>query len=96
VYANVGYTMFIDGMDAQESAESLGFLFRHQERAEHLYAHRWSVGDVLIWDNIGTVQNAVGDHMADEPRYMRRVQVMATARLFAPGGLTAFPRQVAM
>jgi taurine dioxygenase len=33
---------------------------------------------VAIWDNIGTVHNAIGDYIADEPRYMRRVQVMAT------------------
>jgi taurine dioxygenase len=78
LYANPGYTMFIDGMDAQESGEILDFLFRHQERAEYLHTHHWSVGDVLMWDNIGTVHNAIGDYTADEPRYMRRVQVMAT------------------
>ena len=31
-----------------------------------------------MWDNIGTVHNAVADYGPDEPRYMRRVQVMAT------------------
>lgn len=78
LYANPGYTMFIDGMDEQESGEILDFLFRHQERAEYLHAHQWTVGDVLMWDNIGTVHNAVGDYTPEEPRYMRRVQVMAT------------------
>lgn len=34
---------------------------------------------VAMWDNIGAADNAVGDHTADEPRYMRRVEVMATA-----------------
>lgn len=33
---------------------------------------------VAIWDNIGTVHNAVADYMPNEPRYMRRAQVMAT------------------
>lgn len=78
LYANPGYTMSIDGMDPHESGEILDFLFRHQERAEYLYAHHWTQGDVLMWDNIGTVHNAVADYTADEPRYMRRVQVMAT------------------
>ena len=32
----------------------------------------------LMWDNICTVHNAVGDDTADEPRTMRRVQVMST------------------
>jgi taurine dioxygenase len=78
LYANPGYTMFIDDMDPQESGEILDFLFRHQERAEYLHAHHWTEGDVLMWDNIGTVHNAVADYMPDEPRFMRRVQVMAT------------------
>jgi taurine dioxygenase len=70
--------MWIDGMDKQESGAILDYLFRHQERADFLYAHRWAVGDVLMWDNIGTVHNAVADYMPSEPRYMRRAQVMAT------------------
>jgi taurine dioxygenase len=78
LYANPGYTMWIDGMDEHESGAILDYLFRHQERADFLYAHRWAVGDVLMWDNIGTVHNAVADYMPNEPRYMRRAQVMAT------------------
>ncbi len=78
LYANPGYTMFIEGMEEHESGEILDFLFRHQERADFLYAHHWAEGDVLMWDNIGTVHNAVADYTMDEPRYMRRVQVMAT------------------
>ena len=56
----------------------LDFLFRHQERAEYLHAQHWTEGDVRMWDNIGTVHNAVADSLADEPRFMRRMQVMAT------------------
>jgi taurine dioxygenase len=78
LYANPGYTMWIDGMDRLESDTILDYLFRHQERVDFLYAHRWAVGDVLMWDNIGTVHNAVADYMPDEHRTMRRAQVMAT------------------
>jgi taurine dioxygenase len=78
LYANPGYTMRIDGMEELESGQILDFLFRHQERAEYLHAHDWTEGDVLMWDNIGTVHNAVADYFPDEPRYMRRMQVMAT------------------
>ncbi len=78
LYANPGYTMWIDEMDAHESGVILDYLFRHQERADFLYAHHWAVGDVLMWDNIGTVHNAIADYMPDETRYMRRAQVMAT------------------
>jgi taurine dioxygenase len=78
LYANPGYTMSIDAMEERESGEILDFLFRHQERAAYLHAHHWTEGDVLMWDNIGTVHNAVADYLPDESRYMRRLQVMAT------------------
>jgi len=78
LYCNLGYATRIDGMDEGESAELLDFLFRHQEQEKYFYAHHWSQGDVLMWDNIGTVHNAVADYGPDEPRYMRRVQVMAS------------------
>ena len=40
-------------------------------------AHEWSEGDVLIWENIGTLHNAIADYGPDEPRYIHRCQVMA-------------------
>ena len=86
LYCNPGYAMRIDGMPEAESAELLAFLFAHQEKPEYFHAHNWAEGQVLMWDNIGTVHNAVPDYRPDEPRYMRRVQVMATkdyARLAA-------------
>jgi taurine dioxygenase len=78
LYCNVGYAMHIDGVAEAESAELLDFLFRHQEQEKYFHAHHWSVGDVLMWDNIGTIHNAVPDYRPDEERYIRRVQVMAT------------------
>jgi taurine dioxygenase len=78
LYCNPGYTVRIDGIDEAESAELLAFLFAHQEQGKFFYAHKWAEGQVLMWDNIGTVHNAVPDYRPDEPRYMRRLQVMAT------------------
>ncbi len=78
LYCNPGYAMRIDGMPEAESAELLDFLFKHQAQEKYFHAHKWTEGDVLMWDNIGTVHNAVPDYRPDEPRYIRRVQVMAT------------------
>jgi len=86
LYCNPGYATRIDGMPEAESDELLQYLFKHQEQEKYFHAHKWAEGDVLMWDNIGTVHNAVADYRPDEPRYMRRVQVMATrdyARLAA-------------
>jgi taurine dioxygenase len=78
LYCNPGYAMWIDDMDAAESEELLDFLFKHQEQDKFFYAHKWTAGDLLMWDNIGTCHNAVPDYRPDEPRYIRRLQVMAT------------------
>jgi taurine dioxygenase len=86
LYCNPGYAVRIDGIPDAESDDLLQFLFKHQEQERYFYAHTWTEGDVLMWDNIGTVHNAVADYREDEPRYMRRIQVMATkdyARLAA-------------
>jgi taurine dioxygenase len=78
LYCNPGYATRIDGLPQAESAELLRLLFAHQEQEKYFYVHKWAQSDVLMWDNIGTVHNAVPDYRRDEPRYMRRVQVMAT------------------
>ena len=86
LYCNPGYATRIDGMPEAESAELLEYLFKHQQQEKYFYAHAWAEGDVLMWDNVGTVHNALANYRPDEPRYMRRVQVMATkdyARLAA-------------
>ena len=77
LYCNPGYATEIEGLDRVESDALLAFLFRHQSQAKYLYSHSWAPGDVLMWDNIGTIHNAVADYTEAEPRYILRVQVMA-------------------
>ena len=78
LYCNVGYAIRIVGMDPAESDATLDCLFRHQAQEKYLYVHHWTPGDVLMWDNIGTMHNAVADYGPDEPRLIHRVQVMAS------------------
>lgn len=77
LYANPGYSMRINELPEGESERVLAFLFEHQLQAKYQYRHRWSVGDVLMWDNMGTLHNAVADYRPDEHRYIKRCQVMA-------------------
>jgi len=78
LYANPGYSMRINELPQKESDEALEFLFAHQTRPEYRYASRWSEGDVLMWENFGTIHNAVADYGPDEHRLIKRCQVMAT------------------
>ena len=77
LYANPGYSMRINELPEEESERILAFLFEHQLQPKYQYRHRWSVGDVLMWDNMGTLHNAVADYRPDEHRYIKRCQVMA-------------------
>ena len=78
LYANPGYAIRIDQMSQGESDEVLAFLFAHQLRAEFRYANEWVENDVLMWDNMGTIHNAVADYLPHEHRYIKRCQVAAT------------------
>ena len=84
LYANPGYSMRINELPKEESDEVLAFLFKHQLQEKYQYQHFWSVGDVLMWDNMGTLHNAVPDYLPHEYRYIKRCQVMAN-RYFERG-----------
>lgn len=83
LYANPGYSVRINELPAEESERTLAFLFEHQLKPEYRYAFRWQEGDVLMWEDMGTIHNAVADYGPDEHRLVKRCQVMAT--MFAPG-----------
>lgn len=77
LYCTVGYVTHIDGIGKAESDELLAILFEHQINDRYKYKHIWSEGDLLCWDNLWTMHNAIPDYRPDEPRHMRRCQVMA-------------------
>ena len=83
IYANPGFTVKINELEPTESRETLEFLFGHILQPRYRYAHRWSVGDVLVWDHIGTWHYAVPDYAPHEHRLMKRCQVLAD-RIFDP------------
>jgi taurine dioxygenase len=85
LYANPGYTVRINELPEAESEDVLAFLFAHQLQDKYRYVSSWREGDVLMWDNIGTIHNAVADYGPDEHRLIKRCQVMAT-RFFDDNG----------
>jgi len=83
LYANPGYALRIDGVPRADGDALLAFLFAHQLEERFRYVHHWSEGDVLMWDDIGTLHYARPDYGPDEHRLMTRCQVMAD-RVFDP------------
>lgn len=64
----------IVGMDRAESDKLLAELFDHAEKPEFVYAHKWTPGDMLIWDN-RCLNHARNDFPGEEVRLMRRMTV---------------------
>ena len=77
LYANPGYSIRINELPQAESDEMLEFLFAHQLQRKYIYRFDWHEGDVLMWENFGTLHNAVADYGPDEHRLVKRCQVMA-------------------
>jgi taurine dioxygenase len=77
LYANPGYAIRINELPPKESDEMLQYLFRHQLQPKYIYTSQWEEGDVLVWEDIGTIHNAVADYGPNEHRLVKRCQVMA-------------------
>jgi taurine dioxygenase len=77
LYANPGYAVRINELPQKESDEMLEFLFRHQLQPKYIYTSQWEEGDVLVWEDIGTIHSAVADYGPHEHRLVKRCQVMA-------------------
>jgi taurine dioxygenase len=83
IYVNPGFTTRIDGMSDADSAATLKLLLDHVFQPRYRYVHEWRKGDLLLWDNIGSWHYARPDYTEDEPRLMKRCQVMAS-KIFEP------------
>lgn len=75
LYVNRLMTDHLVGFDRKESDELLNYLFDHSEQEKFLYAHVWTPGDLLIWDN-RSCTHARTDFSAAERRLMRRVAIV--------------------
>jgi alpha-ketoglutarate-dependent taurine dioxygenase len=78
LYANPGYSVRINELPQKESDAMLEFLFAHQLKPEYRYTFHWEEGDVLLWEDIGTIHNAIADYGPGEHRLIKRCQVMAS------------------
>lgn len=76
LYINRLMTWNIEGMEDGESVALLNRLFDHIEQPQFVYAHKWRVGDLILWDNRCTL-HARTDFSDKERRLLRRVVVQA-------------------
>lgn len=67
-------TRSIVGLPRAEGDALLAELFDHCEEPRFVYAHAWTLGDLLLWDN-RCLNHARNDFPAGEQRHLRRVTV---------------------
>lgn len=65
---------YIEGMDRDESRLLLARLRDHTTRPQFVYRHDWRLGDMVMWDNCGTIHRALW-YPADSGRLMQRTKL---------------------
>lgn len=73
LYLNENFTMKLVGMSEQESAELMKRIFEEASSSEQILSHSWTLGDVVVWDNLGVQHLAKADY--EGLRRMHRVVV---------------------
>jgi len=69
---------YVVGLPLEKSEKLLDELWKHALRPEHIYEHRWQVGDLLIWSNYSTMHKR-GEFDKNTIRRMHRSQIKSTA-----------------
>jgi len=84
LFVNPAFTTHVVGLSRVESEGLLALLHEHATQPETVLRHRWSPGDVVVWDNRATMHYAVDDYR-DARREVRRVTLRGD-RPFGPAG----------
>ena len=77
LFVNRDYTVAVDGFTPSESDALLAFLYAHSARPEFTCRHRWTMGDVVLWDNRSLLHCVVGD--ATGPRLLHKATMAGDA-----------------
>ncbi len=88
LYVNQSFTNQIYGYSTTDSDRLLQYLYNHINQPEFQVRHRWTEGDVAMWDNRVTQHYAVADY-APQYRRMHRVTVVKDRRAIQKTGIHA-------
>jgi taurine dioxygenase len=84
LFVNPGFVSHLKDVSDAESRSLLDLFYAHITKPEHIVRHRWSVGDVVMWDNRSTVHYANRDY-GDQRRVMHRITLRGDQPV-GPGG----------
>ena len=69
------HTMDIEGMPKEEGRKLIRDLIDHTTQDKYTFEWKWSVGDLVIWDNLCTMHHGCEFDYENERRDMRRTTV---------------------
>ena len=72
LYVTEAFVKSIKDMDSKESQRILEILYKHASKKEYIYRHKWSNGDLVVWDN-RSVQHYAEHGYGDKTRTMHRL-----------------------
>jgi alpha-ketoglutarate-dependent taurine dioxygenase len=61
-------------MELRDGWSLLAKLREHATQPKYVYRHEWTVGDLLVWDNTGTMHRVIA-YPHDSGRLMHRTTV---------------------
>jgi taurine dioxygenase len=75
LYFDPGKIVRIEGLEQRESDDLIDELTERMIQPDAEYRHKWSVGDIVIWDNRCSYHLAAGDYPPEEDRIHWRVSI---------------------
>lgn len=75
LYVNETHTHKFDGMTKPDSIALVNDLVAQAVQPDAIYHHKWTPGDVLIWDERSTIHRGEGNYTPTERRIMLRAIV---------------------
>jgi taurine dioxygenase len=75
LYLNTGRMEGIEGLPEKEAYELIEILYDHAIQPRFEYRHRWTKGEMVIWDNRSVMHQANGDYDPSEYRYLYRIMI---------------------
>jgi taurine dioxygenase len=75
LYLNTGRMEGIEGLPEDEAYQLIGALYDHAVQSRFEYRHRWTKGEMVIWDNRSVMHQANGDYDPSEHRYLYRIMI---------------------
>jgi alpha-ketoglutarate-dependent taurine dioxygenase len=75
IYVNTMFTNRIVELAPDESDRLLERLFLLMSQPEYVYEHRWKIGDLVLWDQLGLVHGRKPFEV-NQRRYMRQITTL--------------------